>query len=100
MQQVDHSKVKQDVIQKLSILSPSYKHQSILFCADASMNISLLYGGYFPIACFNLRDQILPPGTFANNLIVKLTKLTSADDCSQLVCLGQVLLPAGMGDYQ
>jgi len=58
MQQVDPSKVKQDVIQKMTILSPEYnlKHQSILFCADASMNISMLYGGYFPIACFNLRD--------------------------------------------
>ena len=83
---------------RLTLLSQDYneKHQSILFCADASLNISMLYGGYFPIACFNLRDQILPAGTFAQNLIVKVTKLVSSDDCTQLLSLGQVLLP-GLG---
>ena len=53
----------------------------------------MLYGGYFPIACFNLRDQILPAGTFANNLIVKIVKLVSSSDCKSLLALGQVSLP-------
>ena len=66
-------------------------------CADASLNISMLYGGYFPIAYFNLRDQILPDGTFAQNLIVKVSKLVSSDDFTQLLSLCQVLLPGPGG---
>jgi hypothetical protein len=57
------------------------------------LNISILYGGHFPVACFNLKDQILPEGTFANNLIVKLSKLVASDDAKQLLALGSVLLP-------
>lgn len=67
----------------------------MLFTADASLNLSMLYGGYFPVACVNLRDKILPQGTFANNLVVKVVKIVSSQDCKQLLCLGQVSLPQG-----
>jgi len=54
------------------------QNSSIVYAADASLNISLLYQGHFPIACFKLKD-ILPPNTFANNLILKIKRLRSTD---------------------
>lgn len=85
---LDPTKVKPDVLQRLAMLAPDFGHESVLATADASLNISLLYGGYFPLATFNLRDQILPVGTFANNLLVKIVRLVSSEDCKCLLALG------------
>ncbi|CDW83287.1 UNKNOWN [Stylonychia lemnae] len=92
LQSID-SKVPKEIIEKIAILSeiqnPAVTQSSIVYTADASLNISLLYQGHFPIACFKIKD-ILPHNTFASNLILKIRRLRSTDTCDQLMTLAEV----------
>eukprot|EP00347_Sterkiella_histriomuscorum_P019667 403340747 len=89
---IDHkiSKLVQEKLQLLEqITDLNVKNSALVFAADASLNISVIYQCHFPIASFSIRD-LLPPNTFAQNLILKIKKIKSTDGCDKLLALADV----------
>lgn len=73
-------KTKPETIEKIQLLSDHSLQSCLLYSADASLRIQVLWQGHFPLAQFFLKD-LLPQNTFAQSLIVKIKKLASTESC-------------------